>query len=102
MICRHVFRPSLHLSAAELTPSLSRQQNLSAKNSTGDLCISTYLVKAEKQFFKDVKKEKAKSTRSGASTNSHSPGRSPRSSFYSSSFEVSHMDDEAYPSVTLV
>lgn len=32
--------------------------DLSASNSTGDLCIEKYLMKSEKRFFKDIKKEK--------------------------------------------
>jgi alpha-1,3-glucan synthase len=37
---------------------VQKLQNLSADNSKGDLCIEKYLMKSEKAFFADVKKER--------------------------------------------
>jgi alpha-1,3-glucan synthase len=37
---------------------VQKLRDLSADNSKGDLCIEKFLIKSEKAFFEEVKKEK--------------------------------------------
>lgn len=52
-------RPQFTDSDGEVAQSfVQKLQSLTADNSKGDLCIEKYLMKSEKAFFEDVKKER--------------------------------------------
>jgi alpha-1,3-glucan synthase len=55
---------------------VQKLRNLSSGNSKGDLCIEKFLMKSEKQFFSDMKKEKL-SAMSIRSRDSIMAGRTP-------------------------